>query len=200
MVTDYGFFLHFQTTRVEQRTFSVLKNDLSQKMDHTDHKKSSYYYIYGMYQWTMLKFLDDCFWLFQQVQHKHELPSNPLNIVLFFLQISILYHFWLFRFLYNISNANGNYINIWKNNTYYIFKFHCKSRATFFLCSWFIANICGTGLLGILGKGLIVFIFFRVKRKKNLWLSKPNFLTEIKIGNERPLIFLISVDTRNHNW
>jgi hypothetical protein len=28
-----------------------------------------------------------------------------------------------------------------------------------FLCSWFIANICGTGLLGILSKGLIVFIF-----------------------------------------
>ena len=42
MVTDYsGFFLRFQTTRVEQRrTFCVLKNDLSQKMDHTDHKKS----------------------------------------------------------------------------------------------------------------------------------------------------------------
>ena len=41
MVTDYsGFCLRFQTTRVEQRTFCVLKNDLSQKMDHTDHKKS----------------------------------------------------------------------------------------------------------------------------------------------------------------
>jgi hypothetical protein len=39
--------------------------------------------------------------------------------------------------------------------------------------SWFIANICGTRLLGILSKGLIVFIFFRVKRKKNLWLNKP---------------------------
>jgi hypothetical protein len=34
MVTDYSvFFLHFQTTRVEQRTFCVLKNYLSQKMD-----------------------------------------------------------------------------------------------------------------------------------------------------------------------
>ena len=102
-------------------------------------RKSWYYYIYGMYQWTMLKFLDD----------------------------------YYFVFLYNIYNTNGNYINIWKNNTYYIFKFYCKSRATNFLCSWFIANICGTGLLGILSKGLIVFIFFRVKRKKNLWLNKP---------------------------
>ena len=36
MVTDYSvFFLHFQTTRVEQRTFCMLKNDLSQKIDHT---------------------------------------------------------------------------------------------------------------------------------------------------------------------
>jgi hypothetical protein len=40
MVTDYsGFFLRFQTTRADQRTFCVLKNDLPQKMDHTDHKK-----------------------------------------------------------------------------------------------------------------------------------------------------------------
>jgi Na+/phosphate symporter len=39
--------------------------------------------------------------------------------------------------------------------------------------AWFIANNCGTGLLRILSKGLIVFIFFRVKRKKNLWINKP---------------------------
>jgi hypothetical protein len=30
-----------------------------------------------------------------------------------------------------------------------------------------------TGLSGMLSKGLIVFIFFRVKRKKKLWLKKP---------------------------
>jgi hypothetical protein len=37
-------------------------------------------------------------------------------------------------------NTNGNYINIWKNNTYYIFKFYCKSRATDFLCSWLLVH------------------------------------------------------------
>jgi hypothetical protein len=50
---------------------------------------------------------------------------------------------------------------------------HSVNVVTDFLCSWFIANICCTGLLGILSKGLIVFIFFRVKRKKKLWLNKP---------------------------
>jgi hypothetical protein len=44
-----------------------------------------------------MNYVEVCGW-FQQVQHKHEIPSNPLCIVLFFLQISILYHFWLFRF------------------------------------------------------------------------------------------------------
>jgi hypothetical protein len=34
------------------------------------------------------------------------------------------------------------------------------------LCSWFIANICGTGLLGILSKRLIVFILFYGKEEK----------------------------------
>jgi hypothetical protein len=34
------------------------------------------------------------------------------------------------------------------------------------LCSWFIANICGTGLLGILSKGLVVLIFFYGKEEK----------------------------------
>jgi hypothetical protein len=119
--------------------------------------KSSYYYIYGMYQWTMLKFLD-CLMVI----------SASFSFKLAFYII-----FEYFVFLYNISNTNGNYLNIWRNITYFIFKFYCKSRATDFLCSWFIANMCGTGQIGILSKGLIVFIFFRVTRKKNLWLNKP---------------------------
>ena len=65
MVTDFsGFFLRFQITRVEQRTFCVLKMTCHRKWttQSITSRKSSYYYIYGMYQWTMLKFLDDCFW------------------------------------------------------------------------------------------------------------------------------------------
>ena len=37
---SYQASLHIMTTRVEQRTFCVLKNDMSQKMDHTVNKKS----------------------------------------------------------------------------------------------------------------------------------------------------------------
>jgi hypothetical protein len=64
MVTDYsGFFLGFQTTRVEQRTFRVLKNDLSQKMEHTDHKKSQVLILLHLRN-VLMNYVEVFGWLF----------------------------------------------------------------------------------------------------------------------------------------
>jgi hypothetical protein len=86
----------------------------------------------------------------EPVKHRLVFPSNKHFIS--FLTIS---------FSFITYPIQMEIINIWKNNTYYIFKFYCKSRATDFLCSWNFKQ-----------RTYCVY-FFRVKRKKNLWLNKP---------------------------